>query len=134
MLQLQYIDTALVRRREIDAMYRELLAGVNGIQCLSDSGETSANYSYFPILVEPEYPLERDQLYEVLRQNNIFARRYFYPLISEFSMYRGLPSAQRENLPVASSAARKVLCLPIYPALSNDQVFAIADVIISAAI
>jgi dTDP-4-amino-4,6-dideoxygalactose transaminase len=132
MLQLQHIDDVLKRRGEIDALYRDFLSGVEGIHCLSNSGEACANYSYFPILVENEYPLERDGLYDLLKQNNIFARRYFYPLISEFPMYRGLPSAHRDNLPVATGAARKVLCLPIYPALSNEEVFAIADVIVQA--
>lgn len=132
MLQLQHIDGAIARRGEIDAMYREFLGQVDGIRCLCDSGEASANYSYFPVLVEQDFPLDRDGLYKLLRENNIFARRYFYPLISEFSMYRGMPSARPENLPVASEAARKVLCLPIYPALSNDDVFAIADVIAHA--
>ena len=132
MLQLQHIDGAIARRGEIDAMYREFLGQVDGIRCLCDSGEASANYSYFPVLVEQDFPLDRDGLYKLLRENNIFARRYFYPLISEFSMYRGMPSARPENLPDASEAARKVLCLPIYPALSNDDVFAIADVIAHA--
>ena len=129
MLQLQHIDTAMARRAEIDRRYRDLLADVDGIRCVCSSGEASANYSYFPILVEQNYPLERDGLYQLLRDNNIFARRYFFPLISEFPMYRGLSSAHRDNLPVASDAARRVLCLPIYPALSDDEVFAIVDVI-----
>ena len=132
MLQLQHIDGAMARRRQIDALYREYLDGVDGIRCLCGSGEATANYSYFPILVEPDFPLSRDGLYQLLRENNIFARRYFYPLISEFPMYRGLPSAHRDNLPVASEAARKVLCLPIYPALTNNEVFAIVDVIAHA--
>ena len=102
---------------------------MDGIRCVCSSGEASANYSYFPILVEQNYPLERDGLYQLLRDNNIFARRYFFPLISEFPMYRGLSSAHRDNLPVASDAARRVLCLPIYPSLSDDEVFAIVDVI-----
>lgn len=132
MLQLQHIDEALKRRGEIDALYREYLAGVPGIRCLCSSGESSANYSYFPILVEKNYPLERDVLYALLKENNIFSRRYFYPLISDFPMYRGLPSAHRDNLPVAKEASQKVLCLPIYPALSDGEVFAIAEVIARA--
>lgn len=129
MLQLQHIDGAMARRGSIDSLYRELLSRVDGIRCLCGSGEATANYSYFPILVEKDYPLERDGLYHLLRENNIFARRYFHPLISEFPMYRGLQSAHRDNLPVASDAARRVLCLPIYPALSDDEVLAIVNVI-----
>lgn len=132
LLQLQHIDAVLERRCKIDALYRKLLADVPGIHCLCNSGESSANYAYFPILVEKDYPLERDELYAFLKENNIFGRRYFYPLISEFPMYRDLPSAHRKNLSTANEASRKVLCLPIYPALSNDEVFAIAEVIARA--
>lgn len=122
MLQLQHVDAALAQRQRIDAIYREALCDVPGIRCLSDAGEKVANYSYFPILVEPNYPLSRDALYQKLRDNNIYSRRYFYPLITDFPMYRGMPSAHRENLPVATAAAQRVLCLPIYPALTlRDQ-------------
>jgi dTDP-4-amino-4,6-dideoxygalactose transaminase len=129
MLQLEHIDGALARRKEVDLMYRELLKDVKGIRCLQDAGERAANYSYFPILVEADYPLSRDALYEKLKQQGIFARRYFYPLITEFPMYRGLPSAHRDNLPVASAAALKVMCLPIYPTLQRDDQQRIAAVI-----
>lgn len=129
MLQLQHIDHALARRKEIDTMYRELLRVVPGIRCAQRTGETRANYSYFPILVDAAYPMSRDALYQKLRDNNIHARRYFYPLISDFPMYRGQPSAHRDNLPVATEAALKVLCLPIYPALSNHDVERIARII-----
>lgn len=121
LLQLQYIDQALARRKEIDATYRELLKDVKGICCLEDAGERVANYSYFPILLEADYPINRDTLYQKLRDNNIYARRYFYPLISDLPMYRGLLSAPRENLPVATDMAAKVLCLPIYPALNRED-------------
>ena len=117
MLQLKHIDEALERRRQIAAAYREALAGVAGIRCLQDVGGEIANHAYFPILVESEYPLSRDALYQKLKDNNIYARRYFYPLISDFPMYRGMPSAHRKNLPVAAAASQKVLCLPIYPEL-----------------
>jgi dTDP-4-amino-4,6-dideoxygalactose transaminase len=119
MLQLQHIDQALARRKEIDSIYRERLANVTGIQCLCDAGETVANYSYFPILVQPEYPIARDDLYQKLKDQGIYARRYFFPLISDFPMYRGLPSAQHNTLPVATDAAAKVLCLPTHPALTQ---------------
>lgn len=122
MLQLNHIDAALARRKEIDATYRALLKDVKGIQCLQDAGEAVANHAYFPILVEADYPLSRDNLYQKLKDHGIFARRYFYPLITEFPMYRGLPSAHRENLPVATAAAQKVMCLPIYPNLSDSDV------------
>lgn len=117
LLQLKYLADALSQRKEIDAAYRALLTGVEGIHCLNDAGEMIANYSYFPILVKAEYPISRDALYQRLKDRGIHPRRYFYPLISDFSMYRDLPSAQRDNLPVATIAAQQVLCLPIYPDL-----------------
>jgi len=130
MLQLKHIAAALARRKEIDATYRALLNDVKGIRCLPDAGEAVANYSYFPILVEADYPLSRDELYQKLKDHGIFARRYFYPLITDFPMYRGLPSAHSDNLPVASAAAQKVMCLPIYPAMPDESVVAVAQTIL----
>ena len=130
MLQLQHVGAALAKRQSIDAAYREALQGIPGIRCLQDAGEQVANYSYFPILVEADYPLSRDALYQKLKDNNIFARRYFYPLISDFPMYRGMPSAHRENLPVATAAAQKVLCLPIYPNLMPEQLESIVQIVV----
>jgi dTDP-4-amino-4,6-dideoxygalactose transaminase len=121
LLQLQYIDQAMDRRKKIDATYRELLKDVKGIRCLQVSEGNVANYSYFPILVKADYAINRDELYQKLRDNDIYARRYFYPLISEFPMYRGHLSAHRGNLPVASDLAEQVLCLPIYPALKYEE-------------
>ena len=129
MLQLKHVDAVLAKRKCIDAAYREALRDVPGIRCLQDAGEQVANYSYFPLMVEANYPLSRDALYQKLKDNNIFARRYFYPLITEFPMYRSMPSAHRENLPVATAAAQKVLCLPIYPNLTSEQLNLIVQVI-----
>jgi dTDP-4-amino-4,6-dideoxygalactose transaminase len=130
MLQLQGIDRAIGRRKEIDQRYRALLADVKGIDCLHDGGgEGVANYSYFPVLVGPDYPISRDALYEKLKAHDIFARRYFYPLITDFPMYRGLPSAASANLPVATAAAQRVLCLPIYPALGSDDLERVVNLI-----
>jgi dTDP-4-amino-4,6-dideoxygalactose transaminase len=132
LLQLKYIDDALVRRRHVTAAYRELLQSVKGIHCFGDAGETVANFAYFPILVDGDYPLTRDQLYQRLKDAQIHPRRYFYPLISDFPMYRGLPSARPDNLPVAKAAAQQILCLPIYPALELGSVERICNVIASA--
>lgn len=129
LLQLKHVDAALVRRQQIDALYRKLLQDVPGIRCLGDAGETKANYAYFPILVGAEFPLSRDDLYRKFRDHDIMVRRYFYPLISDFPMYRGLPSAQPDNLAVAADASARVLCLPIYPALSDSDVMRVVDVI-----
>jgi dTDP-4-amino-4,6-dideoxygalactose transaminase len=129
LLQLQHIDEALGRRREIDTKYRALLETVKGIKCLEQAGQTSANYSYFPLLVQPDYKMSRDDLYAKLKLNNIHPRRYFYPLITEFPMYRGLPSANPRNLPVASSAAQRILCLPMYPALKDSEIETVVSLI-----
>ncbi|QCQ20825.1 DegT/DnrJ/EryC1/StrS family aminotransferase [Desulfoglaeba alkanexedens] len=129
LLQLKYIDKAIERRREIDTQYREQLSRVTGITCPSLPPDTVYNHAYFPILVEKEYPLSRDGLYDKLRQHNIFPRRYFYPLISDFPMYRGLPSAVQSNLPVARKVADKVLCLPIYPLLTSEAQEQVIDLI-----
>jgi dTDP-4-amino-4,6-dideoxygalactose transaminase len=121
LLQLKSISTALTRRKAIDSLYREALANVKGIRCVDTAGEVEANYSYFPILVEPDYPMSRDALYEKMRLQGVYGRRYFYPLISDFPMYRSLPSSHRCNLPVATAIAEKVICLPIYPALGIED-------------
>lgn len=130
LLQLKGIDEALQKRKAIHARYRDGLAGVQNIHCLPDAGEKIANYGYFPILVRPEYPLSRDEVYQEMRDNGIYARRYFYPLISDFSMYRSLQPGARENLPVASKTANEVICLPIYPGLSKEQIDFIIELIV----
>lgn len=122
LLQLKGINTALQQRKAIDARYRSALQGVKGVVCLPDKGESVSNYAYFPVLVQPDYPLSRDALYQKLKSKNIHTRRYFYPLISDFPMYRGMPSAAHANLPVARKVAEQVICLPIYPALDMAAV------------
>ena len=129
MLQLRGIDAAIDKRRAIDARYRAGLNGVEGIACVSNAGEEVANYAYFPILVEPDYGCSRDALYQRLRDGQIHARRYFYPLITDFPMYRGLPSAAPANLPVATRIAQEVICLPIYPHLADADVDRVVDAI-----
>lgn len=129
LLQLEHIDEALARRREISVRYCELLADVKGIHCLPACESTISNHAYFPILVGDDFPLSRDALYEKFRERNVIVRRYFYPLISEFPMYRGLPTAHRANLPVASDAAQRVLCLPIFPTMTDAQMDRVMDII-----
>lgn len=129
LLQLEHVDDAIARRREIDARYRDALRDVDGIRVPPKGDHAASNYAYFPILVEPEYPLRRDALYQELKDSNIFARRYFYPLITDFPMYRNLASAADANLPVARNIAERVLCLPIYPDLDSETVSKIAGLI-----
>ncbi len=128
LLQLKHIEQALARRCEIDAIYRRLLAGMPGIATI-EGNERHSNHAYFPVLVGPDYPLERDALYALLARHGIHGRRYFHPLISEFPMYRGLPSAAPENLPNATRAARRVICLPIYPDMNDSDVTRITGII-----
>ena len=129
LLQLQHVGAAIARRAEIAERYRSLLADVDGVRLLAPPAGATRNHSYMPVLIGPDYGLSRDALYQRLREQGVMARRYFHPLISEFPMYRGLPSSRPEGLPVASAASAQVLCLPIYPALSDDDVQRIADLI-----
>ncbi len=129
LLQLKYLDQAIQKRKEIDNAYRKGLSGLKGVHCLGYAGEIVANYAYFPILINNEYGLDRDELYEKMKKNGVHPRRYFYPLISEFPMYRGFPSSHRDNLPVATQAASQVLCLPIYPDLPLEKVDEICNFI-----
>lgn len=129
LLQLKYIDQAIAKRQLIDAAYREKLKNVKGIYCLNNSGEQLVNYAYFPILVQEDFPVSRDELQQRLKEIGIYTRRYFYPLITEYPMYRGLPSANSINLQNASTASLQVLCLPIYPDLPIEVIEKISNFI-----
>ena len=129
LLQLKYVDNAIGRRKEIDQFYRCALAGVTGVRLPLNVAEIKSNYSYFPILIGPDFPISRDALYYLLGQQKVYARRYFYPLISDLPVYQGFPSALRDNLPVASRSADEVLCLPIYPALSHSEQERVIEII-----
>ncbi|HQY08361.1 MAG TPA: DegT/DnrJ/EryC1/StrS family aminotransferase [Burkholderiaceae bacterium] len=133
LLQLREVDAAIARRTAIATRYREALADVEGIALMPEPADTTPNHSYMPIRVQPGYGLSRDGLYQRLREQQIFSRRYFYPLISDMPMYRGLPSAQPTNLPVARRVASEILCLPIYPALSDSDQQRVIDVVRSGA-
>jgi dTDP-4-amino-4,6-dideoxygalactose transaminase len=133
LLQLQHVDAAIARRKAIADAYRQQLAGVPGLRLLTPPSDATQNHGYFPILVEPGFALSRDALFQRLREHGVIARRYFYPLISDFPMYRGLASAGTAKLPVAQETSRRVLCLPIYPALAIDEVRRIAALIRDAA-
>lgn len=129
LLQLKGVSSAIERRKEIDELYRHRLKDIPGILLSPPVKNFKGNYSYFPIFVNSDFPLSRDGLYEKLKLNNIFARRYFYPLISDFPMYRWLASSSAKNLPVATRTANQVLCLPLYPMLQEEDVDRIVNVI-----
>lgn len=130
LLQLKYMDAILDRRKEIDAKYRSAINDESGLVCVLRNNITRDNYSYFPIIVTDQYGASRDELYEKMRKNNIFARRYFYPLISDFPMYKDFASAKKENLPIASDIANRILCLPIYPDLTDEEQDRIIEVLL----
>jgi dTDP-4-amino-4,6-dideoxygalactose transaminase len=130
LLQLKEVDVAISVRKQIDQRYRVAFDGILGLQCMDISGQSRPNFSYFPILVGSEFPISRDELYEKLKKENIFSRRYFYPLISDFPMYQDLPSSSSDNLVVAKKLASQVLCLPIYPDLQADDQQRVIDLIV----
>lgn len=123
LVQLKHIDRYIAQRKEIDSFYKKSLREIPGIRCLEYPANIVNNYSYFPIFVEKSYPLTRDELLQLLADKNIIARRYFYPLISNFKYYSSLKSANPNNLPIANEISSKILCLPIYPNLDlNVQI------------
>jgi dTDP-4-amino-4,6-dideoxygalactose transaminase len=122
LLQLQDVEQSIERRAAVVRRYREAFAGIEGLRLLPEPPGVRDNHAYFPIFVSAPMRRSRDEIYDRLREQGIFGRRYFFPLISDFPMYRDLPSARPENLPNAHRAAREVLCLPLSPALSaGDQ-------------
>lgn len=130
LLQLKYHKVNLLKRRQISDIYRENLKKVKGISFLPKPLNTLHNYGYFPIFInQKEYGMSRDELYENLKKNGIYGRRYFYPLISKFSMYRGLNSAKPENLPIAEKIANRVICLPIYSSLEESTAMHICSIV-----
>ena len=131
LLNLKQVDDAIEKRHQVAIRYRETLRDVEGISFFDDMPGVRHNYSYFPIFVNAEkYGMTRDDLYFKLREQGILGRRYFYPLISNFSTYRGLPSAAPENLPVATRVANEVICLPMHHELSDDDVNRIIEQIV----
>ncbi|AUX73494.1 DegT/DnrJ/EryC1/StrS family aminotransferase [Erwinia pyrifoliae] len=129
LLQLKHIDCAIAQRAASDQQYRQGLAQIGGISVPAIPAGIKWNYAYFPIVVEAEYALSRDQLYQALIAHNIIPRRYFYPLISHFHMYKDVPGAQAENLLNAHRAAGRVICLPLYPGLEEETIARIVQII-----
>ena len=129
LLQLKTIDAVLNRRKEVSDFYRAELSALPGIELTGGYEPERSNNSYFPILVTAEFPVSRDGLYELFKEANIFSRRYFYPLISDFPMYKHLDSSADTNVPVAKHIAERVLCLPIHAELTGDDLLRIVTVI-----
>lgn len=126
--QLKNINQVIKKNSEVDGLYRQSLKKYEGIACWQSTA-SKQNYSYFPISIKDTYPITRDALYEKMILNSIGARRYFYPLISELSLYQNLPSASVANLPIANKMAKQILCLPIYANLSALQIQKILQIL-----
>ncbi len=129
LLQLKHVDHALARRCYWADRYRAALSDVPGLSLLAWAGQTVANHAYFPVFVQVDFPVTRDGLYGLLREHGVYARRYFYPLITDFPMYRGIASAVASNLPVANKVANQVLCLPLFPDMSEQDLMRVVSVI-----
>lgn len=129
LLQLKSIDAVLSRRKEVSDYYISKLSDVPGIKLMDGYYYDRSNCSYFPVLVTAQFSISRDGLYERFKEANIFTRRYFYPLISDFPMYKHLASSADENLPVAKNVAQQVLCLPIHAELTEDDLSRVIAVI-----
>ena len=130
-LNLRQVDAAIEARHQVAIKYREALRPVDGISFMDDMPGVRHNYSYFPIFVDAEkYGMTRDELYFKMKEQNVLSRRYFYPLISEFSTYRGLPSASKENLPNAHKMADSVICLPMHHALGEEDIERVLKLIV----
>ncbi len=131
LLNLKQVDAAIEARRQVAIKYREALRNVEGISFFDDMPGVKHNYSYFPIFVDAEkYGMTRDELYFKMKERNVWGRRYFYPLISDFSTYRGLESAAPENLPNAHKMADSVICLPMHHLLSDEDVQRVLECIL----
>lgn len=131
LLNLKQVDAAIEERHQVAIRYREAFRDVKGIRFFDDMSGVRHNYSYFPIFVNAEhYGMTRDELYFKMKENNVLGRRYFYPLISTFSTYRGLESARPENLPVATRIAEQVICLPMHHLLTKEDVERVLSLIV----
>lgn len=130
LVQLKHVESYISKRQYIAQIYRQNLKGISGIQFLDEIDGVTHSYTYFPVLIDAKkYGKSRDTVYEELKNSNIYTRRYFYPLISQFPTYRNLPSARKENLLVAEYIAERVICLPIFPELTKEEVLKICELI-----
>lgn len=125
LLQLKHIDSAIKKRKEIDHYYKQELKDIKGISILKPKNIKNHNYSYFPIMIEKSFSISRDELHLRLKEQQIFARKYFYPLITKLSVYK----EKSYNTPVSESTSSKVLCLPIHPNLEKETVTKICNLI-----
>ena len=130
LLNLKQVDEAIENRHQVAIKYREALRNVSGLRFFDDMPGVHQNYSYFPVFINAEeYGMTRDDLYFKMKAANVLGRRYFFPLISTFSTYRGLPSATPDNLPVATRLANEVICLPMHHELSDEDINKVIEIV-----
>ncbi|MCO6499932.1 MAG: DegT/DnrJ/EryC1/StrS family aminotransferase, partial [Vicingus serpentipes] len=129
LLSLKYIDENILKRKESHHYYCSLLANISGVNLMDVNEIEGYNYGYFPIFLDENFSVSRDELYDLLLKNNIYSRRYFYPLISDFPIYSSIASANRNNLPNAAKATESVLCLPLYAEIKRSEIDLITSVI-----
>jgi dTDP-4-amino-4,6-dideoxygalactose transaminase len=131
LLNLKQVDEAIEKRHQVAIRYREALQNVKGVRFFDDMTGVRHNYSYFPVIINAEeFGMTRDELYFKMQEKGVFGRRYFYPLISTFSTYCGLPSATPENLPVATRIANEVICLPMHHGLTETDADRVLELIV----
>jgi dTDP-4-amino-4,6-dideoxygalactose transaminase len=131
LLQLKYINEVIDKRKKITNLYRSELKNIKGISFLDDMKDVNHNYAYFPIFInERKFGRSREEIYEKLKNHNIYSRRYFYPLISQFTAYKDLSSSKPANLPMAEKSSEEVICLPVYPDLTKSEQNYIIDILI----
>ena len=131
LLNLQQVDSAIDARHLVAVRYRDELKDIEGISFFNDLPGVRHNYSYFPVFVDADkFGMTRDELYFKMKDKGVLGRRYFYPLISSFSTYRGLPSSVRSNLPNAHKMADRVICLPMHHTITEAEIFRIIDIIV----
>jgi len=130
LLQLKYVDGYIAKRKMVTEAYREQLKEIEGISYLNDLPGVKHCYSYFPILIDKDkFGITRDELYNKLKQHNIFSRRYFYPLISQYPIYQKLKSAKPGKMPIAERITEQILCLPLYPELKENTIKTIVKIL-----
>lgn len=130
---LKKIDDAIYKRKKISQTYRRFLSGKDGIRMFEEDSSTTYNYSYFPIFIDRDkFPISRNDMYDILKSNDILARKYFFPLVSNLPVYKNYPSAKIELLPNANIMSEQVLCLPIHHELNESDVERIASLILNA--
>ena len=117
---LRQIEESIAARKKVCEAYDAALGGIAGLKILKRAEGVVSNYAYYPILVEDSFPLSRDELADVLREQEIFSRKYFYPIVTEFSCYKGKYPFIEES--VAKYVSERILCLPLYDTMTDEDV------------